>query len=75
LQFPVEEFFKAMARKEVAAGRMDFSANLSMPGWTARQMPQTLQGQISLRGKNLALSALLGAECEVFYAGSVAAPK
>jgi uncharacterized protein involved in outer membrane biogenesis len=54
-QFPIEEFFKTMARQKVAAGRMDFSANLSMQG-TGKEMRQTMKGQISLRGKNLTLS-------------------
>jgi AsmA protein len=53
-QFPIEEFFKAMARQQVAAGRMDFSANLSMQG-TGREMRQTVKGAVSLRGKNLTL--------------------
>jgi AsmA protein len=55
-QFPIEEFFKAMSRQTVAAGRMDFSANLSMQGKTEKEMRQTLKGQITLRGKNLTLS-------------------
>lgn len=54
-QFPIEEFFKTMARQKVAAGRMDFSANLSMQG-TGKEMRQSVKGQISLRGKNLTLS-------------------
>ena len=55
-QFPIEEFFKTMSRQKVAAGRMDFSANLSMQGTTEKEMRQTLKGQISLRGRNLTLS-------------------
>ena len=55
-QFPIEEFLKTMSQQRVAAGRMDFSANLSMQGKTAQEMRQTLKGQISLRGKNLTLS-------------------
>ena len=54
-QFPIEEFFKTMARQKVATGRMDFSANLSMQG-TGKEMRQTVKGTISLRGKNLTLS-------------------
>jgi uncharacterized protein involved in outer membrane biogenesis len=53
-QFPIEEFFKTMARQQVAFGRMDFSANLSMQG-TGREMRQTVKGTVSLRGKNLTL--------------------
>jgi len=55
-QFPIEEFFKAMSRQKVAAGRMDFSADLSMQGKTRKEMRQTAKGQMSLRGKNLTLN-------------------
>jgi uncharacterized protein involved in outer membrane biogenesis len=55
-QFPIEEFFKTMSRQKVAAGRMDFSATLSMQGKTRKEMRQTVKGQMSLRGKNLTLS-------------------
>jgi len=55
-QFPIEEFFKILSPKPVAAGRMDFSANLSMQGEAWKQMRQTANGQISLGGKNLTLS-------------------
>jgi AsmA protein len=54
-QFPIEEFFKATSRQQLAAGRMDFSANLSMQGTTGKQLRQTVQGQVSLRGKDLTL--------------------
>jgi uncharacterized protein involved in outer membrane biogenesis len=55
-QFPIEEFLKTLSRQTVAAGRMDFSANLSMQGKTKKEMRQTAKGQMSLRGKNLTLS-------------------
>jgi len=55
-QFPIEEFFKAVSPKAVAAGRMDFSLNLSMHGETVTTMRQTAMGQMSLRGKDLTLS-------------------
>ena len=55
-QFPIEEFFKTMSRQKVAAGRMDFSADLSMQGKTRKEMRQTAKGQMSLRGKNLTLN-------------------
>jgi len=54
-QFPIEEFFKVTSRPPVAAGRMDFSANLSMQGTTGKQLRQTAKGQVSLRGKDLTL--------------------
>jgi AsmA protein len=55
-QFPIEAFFKELSKQKVAAGRMDFSANLSTQGWTAKEFRQSMKGQISLRGKNLTLS-------------------
>jgi len=55
-QFPIEEFFKTMSPQKVAAGRMDFSANLSMQGKTRKEIRQSVKGQISLRGKNLTFS-------------------
>ena len=55
-QFPIEEFFKALSPKAVAAGRMDFSLNLSMRGETVKKMRQTARGQLSLRGKDLTIS-------------------
>ena len=55
-QFPIEAFFKRLSQKEVVAGRMDFSANLSTQGSTVKAMRQGMKGQISLRGTNLTLS-------------------
>ncbi|MHB8404411.1 MAG: AsmA family protein [Gammaproteobacteria bacterium] len=54
-QFQIAEFFKALSPQKVAEGRMDFSANLSLQGRTVADMRRTLEGQISLRGKNLTL--------------------
>jgi uncharacterized protein involved in outer membrane biogenesis len=56
LQFPIEEFFKTMSMQKLAAGRMDFSANLSLQGKTEKEIRQSAKGQISLRGKALMLS-------------------
>jgi AsmA protein len=55
-QFRIEEFFKSLSPQKVAEGPMDFSANLSMRGTTVNEMRQTVEGQISLRGKNLTLN-------------------
>ena len=55
-QFPVEALFKTLQRGQIAAGRMDFSGSLSTQGWTVKELRQGLNGQISLRGKNLTLS-------------------
>jgi uncharacterized protein involved in outer membrane biogenesis len=54
-QFLIEEFFKTLMPKKVAEGTMDFSANLSMQGKAVTEMKQTMEGPISLRGKNLVL--------------------
>lgn len=56
LQFPIEEFFKTLSQQKVAAGRMDFSADLTMRGKTVHELRQTLKGNISLRGRNLTLN-------------------
>jgi len=56
LQFPIEEFFRKQLQQKVAAGRMDFTAALSMQGSTGREMRRSLKGQLALRGKNLLLS-------------------
>ena len=55
-QFPIEEFFKTMSQKKVAAGPMDFTVNLSTQGTTVKEMRQSMKGQVSLRGKNLTLN-------------------
>lgn len=55
-QFPIEALFKTMSQRQVASGRMDFSANLSTQGSTVKELRQGIQGQISLRGSNLTLS-------------------
>ncbi len=55
VQFPIEEFFRTLSQRKVAAGRMDFSAALSMQGSTVKALRQSLKGQFSLRGKDLVL--------------------
>lgn len=55
-QFPIEEFFKTMSSPRAATGRMDLVADLSMQGRAEREMRQTLQGRISLQGRNLTIS-------------------
>ncbi len=55
-QFPIEAFLKTMSHKQVATGRMDFSANLSTQGSTVTEMRQGMKGLVSLRGTNLTLS-------------------
>lgn len=55
-QFRIEEFLKTLSPKNLAEGSMDFSANLSMQGKTMKSLRQTMEGQFSLRGKNLILN-------------------
>jgi len=57
-QFPIEAFVKTLSQKKIAAGRMDFSANLSTQGSTVNEIRQSMKGQISLRGKHLTLSGI-----------------
>ena len=57
-QFRSEEFFKTLSPQKVAQGPMDFSANLSMQGKTLSEMKQTADGEVSLRGENLALDGI-----------------
>jgi len=52
-QFPIEKFFEATSMKQMAAGRMDFSAHLSTHGKSAKDMRQAMKGTLSLRGKGL----------------------
>jgi len=54
-QFPIEELLRSLSLKQVAQGRMDFSANLSMQGTSASRMRQTMEGRVSLRGTKLTL--------------------
>ena len=54
-QLRIEEFFKALSLQKIAEGPMDFSANLSMQGKTLKEMKQTADGEVSLRGANLTL--------------------
>ncbi|MBI4632318.1 MAG: AsmA family protein [Deltaproteobacteria bacterium] len=53
--FRIEEYLKTLSPKKVAAGAMDFSANLTMRGKTAREIKRTMNGEVSLRGEDLTL--------------------
>lgn len=55
-RFHIEEFLETLSPKNLAEGPMDFSANLSMQGKTMNSLRQTMEGQFSLRGKNLILN-------------------
>lgn len=54
-KFRIEDYLKTLSGKKVGEGSMDFSANLSMQGNTARELKQTADGEVSLRGVNLML--------------------
>jgi AsmA protein len=54
-QFHLDAFLKTLSPQQVPEGSVDFSANLSMQGETVKKLKQTLQGQASLRGRNLVL--------------------
>jgi uncharacterized protein involved in outer membrane biogenesis len=54
-KFRIEDYLKTLSPKKVASGTMDFSANLSMRGKTARERKRTMNGEASLRGENLML--------------------
>jgi uncharacterized protein involved in outer membrane biogenesis len=52
-KFRIEEYFKILSSKKVAEGSMNFSASLSMRGNTIKEMTQTTEGEVSLRGEHL----------------------
>jgi len=54
-QFHVEEFFKTLSQQKVAAGTMDFSADLSSQGKTLNEVKESVMGTVSLRGQNIKL--------------------
>lgn len=53
--FRIEEFFKILSPQQVAAGVMDFSADLSAQGKTLNEISQAVTGKVSLRGENIKL--------------------
>jgi AsmA protein len=54
-KFDIEEFFKTRSMREVAAGPMDFSADLSLRGESIDEVMQTAEGKISLRSDDITL--------------------
>lgn len=54
-QFRIEELLKTQSTEKIAAGRMDFSMNLTMQGKTAQELKQAANGEATLRGENLTL--------------------
>ncbi|ALC17296.1 AsmA family protein [Desulfuromonas soudanensis] len=53
--FDIGGILNTLSPQKAAEGSMDFSANLSMQGRTLKEMKPTVQGEFSLRGKNLIL--------------------
>jgi len=53
--FRIEEFFKLLSPQPVAAGTMDFAADLSAQGKTLNETRPTIRGKVSLRGENIKL--------------------
>lgn len=51
--FRIEVFFKILSPQQVAAGTLDFSADLSTNGNTSSKIRQALEGKASLRGENI----------------------
>lgn len=54
-RFQVDAFLKPLSPQQMPEGAVDFSADLSMQGETVKELKQTLQGQVSLRGRDLVL--------------------
>lgn len=52
-QFAIAQVFKARTAQELSAGRMDFTADLTLRGNGAADLKRSAQGQVSLRGENL----------------------
>ena len=55
-QFHIEEFLRTLSPEKAAQGTMDLSMNLAMQGRTAKEMKQTADGTLTLRGENLTLN-------------------
>ena len=55
-QFRIDELFKTVSAVSIAQGRINFSASLSMEGWTTRQMRQSAHGRFALDGERITLT-------------------
>ncbi len=55
-QLQVDKLFKSLSSKKAGEGFLDFTADLSMRGFNAREMTRTSQGEASLRGKDFTLA-------------------
>jgi len=52
-QFSVEQLLKALSQKEIASGRMNLALKLAMQGKALKDLRQSMQGTLSLRGQGL----------------------
>lgn len=52
-QFAVERLLKAMSLREVASGRMNLALKLTMQGRGMKELQQSMNGTVSLRGQGL----------------------
>ncbi|HEX6723275.1 MAG TPA: AsmA family protein, partial [Burkholderiaceae bacterium] len=52
-QFPVEQMLKAMSVRELASGRIDLGVELALQGRTLKELEQSVQGTVVLRGQGL----------------------
>ncbi|MFA5083217.1 MAG: AsmA family protein [Hydrogenophilaceae bacterium] len=55
-QFRIEALLKPQAPEKAVEGAMDFAAQWSMRGKTMNELRRSVQGQTTLRGKNLTLN-------------------
>jgi AsmA protein len=54
--FRIEEFWKNFSQKKIGAGLMNFSTDLTLRGYTVRELTESSVGEASLRGSNLTLA-------------------
>lgn|SRR5271165_2847892 len=54
--FRVAEFWKTLSQQKIGEGVMDFSTDLTLSGYTVREMTRSSVGTASLRGSNLTLA-------------------
>ena len=54
--FRIEEFWKNFSQKQIGAGLMNFSTELTLSGYTVRELTASSVGEASLRGSNLTLA-------------------
>ncbi len=55
-RFRIAEFWKTLSEQKIGDGLMDFSTDLTVNGYTVREMTQSSVGTASLRGSDLTLA-------------------